>query len=44
LDIDSENKTAKDEVTNINNQLAKIASDKVAEIYKQGILCLNRVN
>jgi outer membrane protein assembly factor BamD (BamD/ComL family) len=36
LDIDPENDVAKSEMTNVDNQLAKIASDKVAELYNKG--------
>jgi tetratricopeptide (TPR) repeat protein len=36
LDVDPDNKTAKYEMTNIDNQLARIASDKISELYKKG--------
>jgi tetratricopeptide (TPR) repeat protein len=36
LDIDPANKSAKSEMTNVDNQLAKIESDKIAELYKKG--------
>jgi tetratricopeptide (TPR) repeat protein len=42
LDIDSENQTAKDQLTKIDNQLSKIASDKVAELYNQGKTLFNQ--
>lgn len=37
LDIDSENVLANEKIVNLDNQLAKIASDKAAEIYKEGM-------
>lgn len=37
LDLDSKNKAAQDLVTTIDNQLSKAASDKIQELYKQGI-------
>ncbi|MDR2399616.1 MAG: hypothetical protein LBD61_04230 [Endomicrobium sp.] len=36
LDIDPENSAAKSEMTNVDNQLAKIASYKVTELYNKG--------
>jgi tetratricopeptide (TPR) repeat protein len=36
LDIDPGNEAAKSEMTNVDNQIAKIASDKIAELYKNG--------
>ena len=37
LDIDSENALANEKIVNIDNQLAKVASDKATEIYNQGM-------
>lgn len=37
LDIDSENALAKEKIVNLDNQLAKVASDKANDIYKEGI-------
>ena len=37
LDIDSENAIAKEEIVNLDNRLAKIASDKATEMYKEGM-------
>ena len=37
LDIDSENALANEKIVNIDNQLAKVASDKASEIYNQGM-------
>ena len=37
LDIDSENALANEKIVNIDNQLAKVASDKAGEIYNQGM-------
>ncbi|MDR2395986.1 MAG: PorV/PorQ family protein [Endomicrobium sp.] len=37
LDLDSKNKPAQDLTTTIDNHLAKAASDKIQELYKQGI-------
>lgn len=37
LDIDSENALANEKIVNIDNQLAKIASDKANEIYNQAM-------
>jgi tetratricopeptide (TPR) repeat protein len=44
LDMDPENTAAKKEITNIDNQLSKIASDKVTEIYNQGMDLFNKGN
>ncbi|MDR1696059.1 MAG: PorV/PorQ family protein [Endomicrobium sp.] len=41
LDIDSENQPAKDGIIHIDAQLSKIASDKVAEMYSQGMDLFN---
>lgn len=37
LDIDSENQLANEKIVNVDNQLAKIASDKANEIYEQAM-------
>lgn len=37
LDIDSENALANEKIVNLDNQLAKVASDKAGEIYEQGM-------
>lgn len=37
LDIDSENALANEKIVNLDNQLAKVASDKATEIYNQGM-------
>ena len=37
LDIDSENELANEKIVNIDNQLAKVASDKANEIYNKGM-------
>lgn len=37
LDIDSENALANEKIVNIDNQLAKVASDKASEIYNKGM-------
>ena len=37
LDIDSENALANEKIVNIDNQLAKVASDKANEIYNKGM-------
>ncbi|WP_372518865.1 tetratricopeptide repeat protein [Candidatus Ruminimicrobiellum ovillum] len=37
LDIDSENALANEKIVNLDNQLAKVASDKASEIYNQGM-------
>jgi len=37
LDIDSENALANEKIVNLDNQLAKVASDKANEIYNQGM-------
>ena len=37
LDIDSENALANEKIVNLDNQLAKVASDKAGEIYNQGM-------
>jgi hypothetical protein len=42
LDIDHENDAAKTEMTNIDNQLAKIASDKISELITRAELCLTK--
>ncbi|MDR2436815.1 MAG: PorV/PorQ family protein [Endomicrobium sp.] len=36
LDIDSGNNAAKSEMTNVDNQLAKIAADKISDFYEKG--------
>ncbi len=42
LDIDPENQAAKDGIINIDNQLSKIAADKIAELYSQGMDLFNQ--
>lgn len=42
LDIDPENQPAKDGIVNIDNQLSKIAADKVAEMYSRGMDLFNQ--
>ena len=37
LDIDSENALANERIVNLDNQLAKVASDKANEIYEKGM-------
>ena len=37
LDIDSENALANEKIVELDNQLAKVASDKAGEIYEQGM-------
>ena len=37
LDIDSENALANEKIVNLDNQLAKVASDKANEIYEKGM-------
>ena len=37
LDIDSENALANEKIVNLDNQLAKVASDKANEIYNKGM-------
>ncbi len=37
LDIDSENALANEKIVNLDNQLAKVASDKASDIYNQGM-------
>jgi tetratricopeptide (TPR) repeat protein len=37
LDIDSKNKSAQELITSIDNQLSKIAADKIQELYEKGI-------
>jgi tetratricopeptide (TPR) repeat protein len=44
LDIDPENETAKSEMTNVDNQLAKITSDKIAELYNKGRALFDKGN
>ncbi|MGE4385127.1 MAG: hypothetical protein AB7E39_04585 [Endomicrobiaceae bacterium] len=41
LDIDSENQLANEKIVNVDNQLAKIASDKANEIYEQAMKYYN---
>ncbi|MEA5000433.1 MAG: tetratricopeptide repeat protein [Endomicrobiaceae bacterium] len=41
LDIDSENQLANEKIINVDNQLAKIASDKANEIYEQAMKYYN---
>lgn len=42
LDIDSENATAKEALVGVDGELSKIASDKVAELYSQGMDLYNQ--
>ncbi|MCL2334704.1 MAG: PorV/PorQ family protein [Endomicrobia bacterium] len=42
LEIDPENQAAKDGIINIDNQLSKIAADKVAEMYSQAMDLFNQ--
>ena len=42
IDIDPENTAAKDAIVGVDNQLSKIASDKVAEMYSQGMDLFNQ--
>ncbi|MDR2818432.1 MAG: PorV/PorQ family protein [Endomicrobium sp.] len=44
LDIDHENDAAKTEMTNVDNQLAKIASDKISELYNKGRALFDKGN
>ncbi|MCL2485176.1 MAG: PorV/PorQ family protein [Endomicrobia bacterium] len=42
IDIDPENQSAKEGIISIDNQLSKIASDKIAEMYSQGMNLFNQ--